>query len=90
MNVSSSSSIALTKTCALGPPLNVHHFIHSGHVLSGLSLDSASTLQEAVQLALLSLEVRITTNVFLGDEDIGHAALAGDFFEGILNGGTVL
>jgi hypothetical protein len=59
-------------------------------MLSGLSLDSACTLQEAVQLALLGLEVGVTTNVFLGDEDVGHASLAGDFFEGILNGGAVI
>jgi hypothetical protein len=52
-------------------------------------LDGASRLQQSVKLALLGLQVAVATNVLLLDEDIGHAALAGDFLEGVLDGCAV-
>jgi hypothetical protein len=55
-----------------------------------LRLDSTSTLQQIIQLALLSLQVRVPTDVFLSDENVRHAALAGDLFERILEGGAVV
>jgi hypothetical protein len=53
-------------------------------------LDSTSTLQQAIELTFLRLQVTVATNVILADEDVGHAALAGDFLEGILKGCAVL
>ncbi len=53
-------------------------------------LDGAHALQHVVELTLLALEVRVATNVFLADEDVGHAALAGQFFESVLDGRAVV
>jgi len=38
----------------------------------------------------VSLEVGITTNVLLVDEDVRHAALVGDFLKGILDSRAVI
>jgi hypothetical protein len=51
--------------------------------------NSTGTLQKPIKLALLSLQIRVTTDVFLRDENVGHAALTGDFFEGILESGAI-
>ena len=32
-----------------------------------------------------SLEIRVSSNVFLADEDVGHAALVGQLCEGVLD-----
>ena len=47
-------------------------------------------LQQAIKLALLGLDIRVATDVVLVDEDVGHAALASDLLEGILECGAVL
>jgi len=47
-------------------------------------------LEHVLQLRLLGLQVRVSANVLLGDEDIGDGALAGHFFEGVLDRGTVV
>ena len=56
----------------------------------GWNLQSTSSLQQPLQLrTLLALQVRVTTNVLLANEDVGDGALVGDFLEGVLEVGSV-
>lgn len=54
-----------------------------------LCLDGTGGFQKIVQLRLFGLEIGIAANVLLGDEDVGHGSLAGDFLEGVLESGAV-
>ena len=53
-------------------------------------LDSTSLFQQSIELALSGLEIRIATNVLLGNENVGNAALAGDFLQSILDCGAII
>jgi hypothetical protein len=53
-------------------------------------LDGPDALQHVVELALFALQVRVATDVFLTDEDVGDAALAGQFFKSVLKGGAII
>lgn len=52
----------------------------------GRHLDSTSILEQVVELTLLGLQIAVSTNVLLGDEDVGDGGLAGHFAKGGLNG----
>lgn len=52
-------------------------------------LDSSNCLQHRIELIFLSLKFAVATDVLLTDEDVGNTSLAGDFFESVLEGGTV-
>jgi hypothetical protein len=54
------------------------------------ALDSTDTLQQAIKISLLRLQVAVATNMLLSDEDVGNASLSGDLFEGILESCTVI
>ena len=49
-------------------------------------LDSASLLEQARQFALLALQMRVSANMLLSDEDVGNGGLARHVFEGGLDG----
>jgi hypothetical protein len=53
-------------------------------------LDSVGILEKLGKLALLRLELRVTTDVLLADEDVGDGALLGHLLEGVLDGGTIV
>lgn len=53
-------------------------------------LDSVGVLEQLRKLALLGLELRVTTNVLLADEDAGDGALLGHLLEGVLDGGAIV
>lgn len=57
--------------------------------LMNLCLDGTGAFQKSIQLRLFGLEIGVATNVLLGDEDVGHGSLAGDFLEGVLESGAV-
>ena len=52
--------------------------------------DRLGFLQKLWELVLLSLQLRVSTNVILVDEDIRYRSLARDFFERILKGTAVI
>ena len=47
-------------------------------------------LQQLWQLALLGLQIRVSSNVLLLDENIGNRALAGYALKGVLDGSTII
>ena len=53
-------------------------------------LDSVGILEQLRKLALLGLELRVTTDVLLADEDVGDGALLGHLLEGVLDGGAIV
>lgn len=53
--------------------------------MSGCNLESSSILQQPGKVILLGLKVRVTSNVLLLDEDVGHGPLVGDFLQGGLD-----
>ena len=53
-------------------------------------LDSVGILEQLRKLALLGLQLRVTTDVLLADEDVGDGALLGHLLEGVLDGGTIV
>lgn len=55
-----------------------------------LSLNSTSLLQQVWQLALLSLQLGVATNVLLVDEDVRDTSLRSHSLEGVLDCGTVI
>lgn len=48
-------------------------------------LQSTSILEQRLQVALLSLKVRVSTNVLLRNENVGHGSLARHLAEGALD-----
>jgi hypothetical protein len=54
------------------------------------SLDSTSILEQGVEAAFLSLQIGVSANVLLRNEDVGHGGLARHFAEGALNRGSVI
>jgi len=70
----------------------IAQFIHCS-LVSGLllyRLDSVGVLEQLRKLALLGLQLRVTADVLLANEDVGDGALLGHLLEGILDGGTVV
>lgn len=63
----------------------VIHAIHRLH-----HLGSTGLLQQARELLFLRLQVRVSANVLLLDEDVWHGALAGDAFKGVLHCSTIV
>jgi len=55
-----------------------------------LCLNGASVLQETIELALLRLQIGVSTDVLLLDEDVRNAALTGDVLEGVLESCAVV
>ena len=53
-------------------------------------LDCAGVFEQGGQVTLLSLEVRIATNVLLGNEDVRDRSLVCNFLERVLNSTTVV
>jgi hypothetical protein len=53
-------------------------------------LDSVGILEQLRKLALLGLQLRVTTDVLLADEDVGDGALLGHLLEGVLDGGAIV
>ncbi len=53
-------------------------------------LDSTCVFQKSIQLSPLRLQVRVSSNVLLADEDVGHGALARDAFECVLESCAVI
>jgi len=53
-------------------------------------LDGTGVLQQAIELRFLRLQIAVSTNVLLRDEDIGDASLAGNFLEGILESCAII
>jgi hypothetical protein len=54
------------------------------------NLDGTGILEQGVQAALLGLQIGVSANVLLCDEDVGHGGLARHFAEGALNRGAVI
>jgi hypothetical protein len=70
----------------------VHFFIYVSNILSEdvadfllKYLQSTSILEQRLQVALLGLQIRVSTNVLLRNEDAGHGSLARHFAEGALD-----
>ena len=57
--------------------------------ISNSGLNRTGTLQHLIEFALFTLEVRIATDVLLLEEDVGHATLAREVLERILECGAV-
>ena len=53
-------------------------------------LDRIRLFQQLWQLSFLGLQLRVTTDMLVIDEDIRNRALMGDVLEGILDGCTVV
>jgi hypothetical protein len=53
-------------------------------------LDSVGILEQLRKLALLALQLRVTTDVLLADEDVGDGALVGHLLESVLDGGAIV
>jgi hypothetical protein len=53
-------------------------------------LQGPSLLQQAGQFGLARLQIRVATDVFLVDEDVGDGALVGDLLQSVLDGSAVL
>jgi hypothetical protein len=53
-------------------------------------LDGTGVLEQRVQVALLGLQIRVSTNVLLRNEDVGHGSLARHLAECALDRGTVI
>lgn len=54
------------------------------------SLNSTGVLEQGVELSLLGLQIAVSTNMLLGNEDVGHGGLARHFAEGGLDCGAVV
>lgn len=55
-----------------------------------LDVDRTCLLQQRRQLRLARLQIRISADMLLLDEDVGHGALARDFLERVLDRGAVV
>lgn len=53
-------------------------------------LEGTGSGKQIGELRLLALQIGVTANVLLVDEDVGNSALTGDFLESALDGGAVL
>lgn len=58
-------------------------------MISAYNLKSTSVLQQGRKLAFASLQIRVSTDMLLLDEDVGDGALAADFHEGVLDGAAI-
>lgn len=54
------------------------------------NLKRTSLLQQSRQLILLSLQVRVSTNVLSLNENVGHGTLVRDLDEGVLDSSSVI
>ena len=54
------------------------------------TLQSTSVLQHLIQLALLCLQIRVASNMLMGDKDVWYGTLAGHLLKGVLNGSSVI
>jgi hypothetical protein len=54
------------------------------------ALEGASLLQQLRKFGLLGLQVAVTANVLLADEDVRDRALAGYLLQRILDSGTII
>jgi len=70
--------------------MNKTNECHAGSRFPSLRLNSTSPLQQAIQLALLGLQIRVPTDMLLGDEDVRHGSLARYLLERILEGAAVV
>jgi len=66
------------------------HLKDAGGDLIPYHLNSAGLLQQIWQLRLLGLQVRVPTNVFLGNEDVRNGALGRYLFERILDRSAII
>lgn len=48
-------------------------------------LDGTGILEQSGQVTLLCLQIRVSANVLLGNEDVGYGGLARHFAEGALD-----
>jgi hypothetical protein len=48
-------------------------------------LQGTGILEKSLQVVLLGLEIGVSTNVLLGNEDVGHGGLAGHLAESRLD-----
>jgi hypothetical protein len=53
-------------------------------------LDCSRLLQQAREILLLRLQLRVAADVLLVDEDVRNGALGSDVLEGILDGSTII
>jgi hypothetical protein len=53
-------------------------------------LNGASILEQRVELALLALQLAVSTNVLLRNENVGHSPLTRHISESVLDIGTVI
>lgn len=57
---------------------------------SSPNLEGTSSLEQTRELVHLGLEVGVTADVLLADEDVGDGALVGDLLKSGLNVGAVI
>lgn len=79
-------SVFAVKEC----PFPSHHVVRALIVDRVRCLNSSSILEQRRQIALLSLQVRVSANVLLRNEDVGHGGLASHLAERALDRGTVV
>lgn len=77
--------------------LNIHaqstllcHYSSHRLVSSSRYLDSASILEQVLELALLRLQITVSSNMFLRNEDVGYGRLARQIAERGLNRGSII
>jgi len=63
---------------------------HPSNAATVNTLDSTSILQQSLQIPLLALQLRISPDMFLRNEDVRHSRLARQVAERRLNRGTVI
>lgn len=54
------------------------------------NLQSIRILEHALELPLLCLKIRVSSNVLLGNENVGNGSLVSHLLKGILNCGTIV
>jgi len=59
-------------------------------VVGSMGLDGAGILEQVVEACLFRLQVRVSTNVLLRNEDVGHGGLARQLAQGRLDGRAVV
>ncbi|KMU85120.1 hypothetical protein CIHG_02902 [Coccidioides immitis H538.4] len=75
---------------SIGFPQGVSHDLLSGDFGISSCLQRTSSLEQSRQFRLAGLQVRVSTDVLVVDEDVGNGALVGDLLESGLDSGAII